>query len=280
MRFVRSWRPLQPPGGFPHPIPVSKGPRPRLLVSRRPEISCHVGEGSGYGGAPPGIGRRVAGERRERCRSALRSRKRGQSRLPIAYPWEMPILHSFKQTVLDLGRGEAKTKARPLAVGDETLDRSAAGLDRRDSERAVLFWLLSDRALFYVVGNDPSDYAYRIPYEAFSDISLVYDERSEFLPWYVEMSISPEGEGAITRLEQGTIPGQPFGVLPPVPVDGEERARFARGEVVPLSGFGACPRKFRSALERRMELAGASLSVEGSDAAERKHRAMRRKISN
>lgn len=189
----------------------------------------------------------------------------------------MPILHSFKQTVLDLGRGEAKTKARPLTIGDETLDRSAAGLDRRDSERAVLFWLLSDRALFYVVGDDPSDHTYRIPYEAFADISLDYDENADFLPWYVRMSISPQGEGSITRLEHGTIPGHPLGVLPPVRVEGVERERFARGEIIPLSGFGTCPRKFRSALERRMELAGSSLSITGADAAERKHRALRRK---
>lgn len=191
----------------------------------------------------------------------------------------MLLLHSFKQTVLDLGRGEAKTKARPLTVGDETLDRSAAGLDRRESERAVLFWLLSDRALFYVVGNDPSDHTYRIPYEAFADISLDYDENAEFLPWYLRMSISPHGDGSITRLEPGTMPGHPLGVLPPAPVEGIDRERFARGELVPLSGFATCPRKFRSALVRRMELAGSSLSITGAEAAERKHRAMRRKIS-
>jgi len=189
----------------------------------------------------------------------------------------MPILHGFKQTVLDLGRGEAKTKARPLTVGDETLDRSAAGLDRRDSERAVIFWLLSDRALFYVVGSDPVDHTYRIPYEAFTDISLDYDENEEFLPWYIRISISPEGNGVITRLEQGAIPGQPLGVLPPVGVEDEERARFARGETVPLAGFGTCPKRFRSALERRMELAGVSLSITGTEAADRKTRAARRK---
>ncbi len=37
------------------------------------------------------------------------------------YSCPMPILHGFKQKVLDLGRGEAKTKARPLTEGDETL---------------------------------------------------------------------------------------------------------------------------------------------------------------
>ncbi len=189
----------------------------------------------------------------------------------------MPILHGFKQTVLDLGRGEAKTKARPLTVDDETLDRSAAGLDRRDSERAVLFWLLSDRALFYVVGDDPEDHTSRIPYEALSEVSLDYDENEEFLPWYVRISIDPLGAGVITRLEPGTIPGQPLGVLPPVVVQGEERERLARGETLPLAGFGKCPKRFRSALERRMELAGVPLSITGSEAAERKSRAARRK---
>jgi len=193
------------------------------------------------------------------------------------YDWSMPILHGFKQTVLDLGRGEAKTKARPLTVDDETLDRSAAGLDRRDSERAVLFWLLSDRALFYVVGDAPQDHTFRIPYEALSDISLDYDENEDFLPWYVRISVLAEGAGAITRLEPGTIPGQPLGVLPPVTVDGEERARLARGEIVPLAGFGTCPKRFRSALERRMELARVPLSITGAEAAESKSRAARRR---
>ena len=189
----------------------------------------------------------------------------------------MPILHAFKQKVLDLGRGEAKTKARPLTVDDETLDRSAAGLDRRDSERAVLFWLLSDRALFYVVGSDPDDRTFRIPYEALSEFNLDYDENEEFLPWYIRMSIATDGAGAITRLEPGTIPGQPLGVLPPVKVEGEERARLSRGEIVPLAGFGTCPKRFRSALERRMELARVPLSITGAEAAERKSRAARRK---
>lgn len=180
----------------------------------------------------------------------------------------MPLLHSFKQTVLDLGRGEAKSKARPLTIADEALDRSAAGLDRRDSERAVLFWLLSDRALFYVVGNDPDDHTYRIPYEAFTDISLDYDENAEFLPWYLRMSISPAGKGVITRLKPGAIPGQPLGVLPPVDLDGSERARFARGEHVPLAGFGAFPKRFRTALKRRTELAGVPLSITGADLAD------------
>jgi hypothetical protein len=182
----------------------------------------------------------------------------------------MPILHSFKQTVLDLGRGEAKAKAKPLTVGDETLDRSAAGLDSRVGERVVMFWLLSDRALFLVVGESDADHAYRLPYEAVAEMTLDFDETADFLPWYLRLSISPDGRGEITRLAPGTVPGQPLGVLPPVPVTGEERARLARGEVVPLAGFGACGTKFRGALERRMELAGTPLTITGAEAADRK----------
>jgi len=192
----------------------------------------------------------------------------------------MPILYGFKKRVLDLGRGEAKSKARPLTIGDETLDRSAAGMDRRDAERAVLFWLLSDRALYYVVGDDPQDHTFRIPYEALTEVSLDYDENEEFLPWYVRISVSPAGDGEITRLEPGAIPGQPLGVLPPVAVQGDERARLARGETVPLAGFATCPKRFRSALERRMELARIPLSITGAESAERKSRAVRRKTPN
>jgi hypothetical protein len=189
----------------------------------------------------------------------------------------MPILHTFKQTVLELGRGEAKTKARPLTFGDETLDRSAAGMDSRVSERAVMFWLLSDRALYLVVGEASADHAYRVPYEAITDMALDFDETVDFLPWYVRMSLDPSGAGEITKLEPGTRPGQPLGSMPPVPVDGAERARLARGEIVPLSGFAACSTKFRGALERRMELAGRPLAITGGDAAERKALVLRRR---
>ena len=189
----------------------------------------------------------------------------------------MPILHTFKQTVLDLGRGEAKTKARPLTIGDETLDRSAAGMDNRLSERAVLFWLLSDRALFVVVGADSGDHAYRVPYEALSEVTLDFDDTADFLPWYVRVSIAPDGDGRITRLDPGNTPGQPLGALPPVVVDDAGRARLARGEVIPLSGFAACPKKFRGALERRMELAGRRLTITGADAADDKTIGSRRR---
>lgn len=180
----------------------------------------------------------------------------------------MSLLYAFKQSVLDLGRGEAKTKAKPLTVRDEALDRSASGLDRRASERSVMFWLLSDRALYLVVGSDPDDHAFRIPYEAIGEMSLDYDETSGFLPWYIRVSIDPEGQGNITKVEPGTPPGQPLGSRPPAAVVGDERVTLARGEIIPLVGFGACPKRFRSALKRRMELAGRPLTITGEDAAD------------
>jgi hypothetical protein len=184
----------------------------------------------------------------------------------------MSLLYAFKQSVLDLGRGEAKTKVKSLLVGDEQVDRSAAGLDRRASERSVMFWLLSDRALFLVVGSDPDDDAFRVPYEAISEMSLDYDETAAFLPWYIRLAIVPDGPGAITRVVPGNIPGQPLGSPPPEPVAGDDRRMFARGEVVPLAGFAGCPQRFRGALTRRMELAGSPLTITGAEAAERKAR--------
>lgn len=180
----------------------------------------------------------------------------------------MPILQTFKETVLDLGRGEAKTKAKPLTVADETLDRSASGLDARTSERAVMFWLLSDRALFLVVGEDLGDHAFRIPYEAISEMTLDYDDTAEFLPWYVRLALHPDDVGRITRLDPGNIPGQPLGSLPPVPVADEDRRRLARGEVIPLAGFATISPRFRGALRRRMDLAGSPLSITGAEAAD------------
>lgn len=189
----------------------------------------------------------------------------------------MPILHTLKQTVLDLGRGEAKSKAKPLTIGDEALDRSAAGLDGRVGERAVMFWLMSDRALFLVVGEDTMDHAFRIPYEAIADMTLDFDETAEFLPWYVRLSIHAKGPGAITRLESGNPPGQPLQSPPPVALSDDERQRLARGETVPLAGFVTCSQRFRGALERRMELAGSPLTITGAEAAERSARLVRRR---
>ena len=48
-------------------------------------------------------------------------------------------------------------------------------------------------------------------------------------------------------------------------------------EIVPLSGFGAFPKRFRSALERRLELARVPISITGADSAERKSRVARRR---
>ncbi len=188
--------------------------------------------------------------------------------LRLVYSLSMPILHTFKQTVLELGRGEAKSKARPLTIGGESLDRSAAGLDSRTSERAVIFWLLSDTALFLVVGSDAGDDALRIPFDALVEVRLDFDETIDFLPWYVRIGIDPEAGGGITRLPPGNTPGQPLGALPPVVVVGEERARLARGETMPLSGFGAFPKRFRDAIERRMDLAARTITITGAEAAD------------
>lgn len=189
----------------------------------------------------------------------------------------MPILHTFKETVLDLGRGEAKTKAKPLTVAGETLDRSASGLDHRTSERAVMFWLLSDRALFLVVGEDPTDHAFRIPYEAIAEMTLDFDDTAEFLPWYVRLALHADGVGDVTRLDPGNIPGQPLGSLPPVAVTGDDRRRLARGETVPLAGFATISPRFRDALRRRMDLAGSPLSITGVEAADTRATLLRKR---
>lgn len=182
----------------------------------------------------------------------------------------MPLFHGFKQGVLDLGRGEAKAKAKPLTIGDEALDRSAAGLDNRRSERVVQFWLLSDRALFLVVGTDRQDHAYRIPYEAITTMTLDFDENIEFLPWYVRIGIDADGHGTITRLEAGNVPGQPLTSPPPIEVEGDERARFSRGEIIPLAGFAAVGKRFRGAIERRLELSGSDLQISGAEEADQR----------
>lgn len=186
---------------------------------------------------------------------------------PQRYDGDMSLLYAFKQSVLDLGRGEAKAKAKPLTMKDEALDRSASGLDRRASERSVMFWLLSDRALYLVVGSDPDDHAFRIPYEAIAEMSLDFDETSDFLPWYIRVSLDGGDVGEITRLEPGPPPGQPLGARPPVVVAGGERQTLARGETIPLAGFATCSPRFRGALRRRMELAQRPLSITGEEAA-------------
>ena len=66
---------------------------------------------------------------------------------------------------------------------------------------------------------------------------------------------------------------------PPVVVEGEERTRLARGETIPLTGFGAFPKRFRDALTRRMELAGSAVSITGAEAADRPTLGGKRKSS-
>ena len=52
------------------------------------------------------------------------------------------------------------------------------------------------------------------------------------------------------------------------------RTRRIRGALLPVSAVKE--RRFRGALERRMELAGSSLTITGAEAAERKALLMRR----
>lgn len=190
----------------------------------------------------------------------------------------MALLDTFKQKVLDLGRSEARAKSRPLLVGEEVFDRSAAGLDRRSQESFVLFWLLSDRALFIVVGGRPEDHAFRIPYEAVAEIALDFDDNEEFLPWYVRIALHGHGPGRITTLDDGeTTSGNPLAPPQARLMDDDERDRFARGELVPLTGFAALPKKFRSALRRRIELSGGTLHITGEEAAEQKRARARKR---
>lgn len=183
------------------------------------------------------------------------------------------LLDTLKQKVLDLGRGEARSKARPLLIDDESFDRSAAGLDRRVQEGFVLFWLLSDRALFLVAGGSPSDSAFRIPFEAVAQITADFDENSDFLPWYFRLTLHGEVLGSITTLEEQEPAANPLAPAVPRPLSSAERNQLARGELVPLTGFAALPKKFRTALARRLEPAGGTFSVSGAEAAERQRRA-------
>lgn len=179
----------------------------------------------------------------------------------------MALLDAFKQQVLNLGRSEARAKARPLLVNDETFDRSAAGLDRRTSEGFVLFWLLSDRALYLVAGGPAGDWAFRIPYEDVDEMALDFDESAETLPWYVRLTLNPDGDGAITTLLDIGEPGKPLAAPVPRVIDEGEKERLAQGAFIPLTGFAVITKKFRTALARRLELAGATLHVHGEDRA-------------
>lgn len=189
----------------------------------------------------------------------------------------MALLDAFKQQVLNLGRSEARAKARPLLVDDEAFDRSAAGLDRRTSEGFVLFWLLSDRALYLVAGGATGDWAFRIPYECIDEMALDFDETAETLPWYIRLTLFPEGKGAITTLEDVEELGKPLAAPLPRVIGGGEQERLAQGAVIPLAGFGVVTKKFRTALARRLELTGGSLHVHGEDRAAARRRLPARK---
>ena len=192
------------------------------------------------------------------------------------YPEDMALLEAFKQKVLELGRTEARAKVKPLLVGGETVDRSAAGLDRRDREAFVLFWLLSDEALVVVAGGPRRDWAFRIPFTAVREISIDFDETATVLPWYFRLSLRDVGPGIVTTLDEDPDPENPLAAAPPIPVDTDQLARLARGELVPLSGFAALPMKFIESLTADLESAGAAIKVSGMDAYEAK-RARRNK---
>ena len=182
----------------------------------------------------------------------------------------MALLEAFKQKVLELGRTEARAKVKPLLVGDETVDRSAAGLDRRDREAFVLFWLLSNQALFVVAGGPRRDWAFRIPFSAIREVSIDFDESATVLPWYFRLSLRDVGPGVVTTLDEDPDPENPLAAAPPIPVDSDQLARLARGELLPLSGFGALPKKFIEAMTDQLEAAGGAVKVSGMDAYEAK----------
>lgn len=184
----------------------------------------------------------------------------------------MALLDAFKQQVLSLGRSEARSKARPLLVDDESFERSAAGLDRRTSESFVMFWLLSDRALYVVAGGVEGDWAFRIPYVCIAEVALDFDENAETLPWYLRLALNPDADGVITTLGESVDPGNPLAAPFPRIVEGDEYDRLARGEVVPLTGFAVVPQKFRSTLSLQLAAAGATLHLHGEDRAEAQRR--------
>lgn len=192
------------------------------------------------------------------------------------YAERMALLEAFKQKVLELGRTEARAKVKPLLVGDESIERSAAGLDQRDREGFVLFWLLSDDALFLVGGGPRRDWAFRIPFAAVREVSIDFDETATVLPWYVRLSLREVGPGVVTTLDEDPDPANPLAAAPPVPLDTDQLARLSRGELIPLSGFAALSSKFLDALSANLEAAGAVAKVSGRDAYEAR-RARRKK---
>jgi len=189
----------------------------------------------------------------------------------------MALLDTFKQRVLSLGRSEARAKARPLLIDDESFERSAAGLDRRTSERWVLFWLLSDRALYLVAGGADDDWAFRVPYDCIDEMLLEFDENAGMLPWHVRLVVHAAGGGEITTLGETVDPGNPLG--PPLPrvVKEDERERLAAGDIVPMEGYATASRKFRSNLARHLAATGGTLHIYGEDRAEAQRKLRARK---
>jgi hypothetical protein len=177
----------------------------------------------------------------------------------------MALLEAFKQKVLELGRTEARAKVKPLLVGDESIERSAAGLDQRDREGFVLFWLLSEQALFLVGGGPRRDWAFRIPFTAIREVSIDFDETATVLPWYVRLSLRDVEPDVVTTLDEEPDPENPLAAAPPVPLDTDQLARLSRGELIPLTGFAALSRRFLDAMTANLEAAGAVVEVSGRD---------------
>ena len=190
----------------------------------------------------------------------------------------MALLDAFKQQVLSLGRSEARAKARPLLVDDEAFERSAAGLDRRTAEGFVMFWLLSDRAVYLVAGGADGDWAFRIPYGCVDEMALDFDENAQSLPWYVRLALGTASDCVITTLGDSADPGNPLAAPSPRIVEDEEGERLARGEIIPLTGFAVVPQKFRKELSLQLAASGATLHIHGEDRAQaqRRLRALKR----
>ena len=189
----------------------------------------------------------------------------------------MALLDAFKQQVLSLGRSEARAKARPLLVEDESFERSAAGLDHRTAEGFVVFWLLSDRAVYLVAGGADGDWAFRIPYGCVDEMALDFDENAQTLPWYVRLALDTGSDCVITTLGDSVDAGNPLAAPSPRLVEDEERERLARGEIVPLTGFAVVPQKFRKELSLQLAASGATLHIHGEDRAQAQRRVRARK---
>jgi len=180
----------------------------------------------------------------------------------------MALLDGFKQQVLSLGRSEARAKARPLLVGDESFERSAAGLDQRGVEQFVLFWLLSDQALYLVAGGSDGDWAFRVPYANIHEMSLDFDEDVEMLPWHIRIDLLEDGPDTITTLGEEADPGNPLAPPPPRPLEDDERRRLVHGEIIPMEGYAVTSRKFRSTLAHHLASTEGTLRIRGEDKAE------------